>query len=61
MIKYNPKHYLEASQTAAHRWWSSLSINEMKALEQKAGIIYARAMPSEIAAIHEMEPPPFFD
>ena len=55
-IAYNPKHYQKDFQTEAMRWWSgTLSINEMKAFEKKHGIIYDRAMPSEIAAIYDAE------
>jgi hypothetical protein len=54
MIK-SDQHYLKEVQDLACRWWSSLSINEMKALEKKHGTIFGRAMPQEIAAIHELE------
>lgn len=54
MIKYDPKHYDKAFQAQAREWWSSLSINEMKALERKHGIS-GMATPQEIAAINDTE------
>lgn len=54
-FKYNPRHYDKKFQNSAYNWWCSLSINEMKSLENKYNTIYGAAMPSEIAAIYEIE------
>lgn len=55
MISYNPKHFDKEFQAKANVWWRQFSINEMKALEKKYGIIYDTALKSEIAAIYEGE------
>lgn len=44
-----------ATHTEANKWWRSLSINEMKALEQKYKTIYGIATPSEIQEIYKKE------
>jgi hypothetical protein len=51
----NPKHYNKTFQAFAWDWWSTLSINEMKAFEKKHGIIFDMALPSEIARIYDLE------
>lgn len=55
-MKYNPKHYSDKEfRDKAFAWWSTLSLNEMKALEKKHRIISYRANAAEIAAIYDLE------
>ena len=53
MKTVNLKHYQKDFQSAALRWWSTLSINEMKAFERAHGIVGRMARKSEIAAIYD--------
>lgn len=53
-------HYQKDFQRKALQWWSSLSINEMRALEQKHNAIRLSGGPtlrSEIARMWELECP----
>lgn len=54
MNTYNPKYYNKDLQREAIKWWATLSINEMKALENKYKTIYGIATNSEIAEIMEL-------
>ena len=54
----NPLYYNKAFQAEALKWWGTLSINEMKAFEDKYHAIHRPATPGTIAEIydHEVDP-----
>lgn len=52
----NLKYYHDKDfQAEAARWWRSLSINEMKAFENKYKVVYRPALPQDVAEIYDKE------